>query len=112
MTDEKNQAPPATADDRMENVEKIEYTREMFLMAMSSFINMAQGLRHVNTEEVSRWMKKEMTPQLANKESHEMAQRFIDFVDAFHTLRETLKITGVPRPQQGPESDAPVVKTN
>lgn len=72
------------------------YNEQQFFTAYTAVVHMLHGLRHVDTEELMRWIRETTKADQEKPAGKETVERHLRIMAAVHNLRETLKVEGIP----------------
>lgn len=84
---------------------EVKYDRSQFEAAYRAIVQLSHGLRLIEVTEVKRWIQKITASDMTDPEKRAGIERLLTLLDAFHDLREVMRVTGVPR---SPMSTEPV----
>ena len=84
---------------------EVKYDRPQFEAAYRAIVQLSHGLRLIEVMEVKRWIQKITASDMTDPEKRAGIERLLKLLDAFHELREVMRVTGVPR---NPMSTEPV----
>lgn len=82
--------------ENQDRVQQAGYSRAQFEMAYRAICQMCHGLKHMNIQEVKRWVVQITDQEALTQEQEDGRSRTLSLLDNLNQFRESMKVTGIP----------------